>query len=34
MIADVFLAGFGFFVDEDGKVKKKPQVSAHHYHSV
>ncbi|CAN6207597.1 unnamed protein product [Urochloa humidicola] len=23
-----------FFVDEDGHVKKKPQVSAHHCHSV
>uniref|UniRef100_N1QYG4 UDP-3-O-(3-hydroxymyristoyl) glucosamine N-acyltransferase n=1 Tax=Aegilops tauschii TaxID=37682 RepID=N1QYG4_AEGTA len=24
-ITDVFLSGFGFFVDQDGQVKKKPQ---------
>lgn len=33
-IVDVSLAGFGFFVDQDGQVKKKPQVSPHHYHLV
>ena len=33
-IAYVSLAGFGFFLDQDGKVKKKPQVSPHHSHLV